>query len=392
MSQTVMILFGSTDFTGSVRMGYYFARSYRNNNYRVVAICGLEPPSNISSVVPALHDIGCMVKNEEGFERFLSLSLLKKTRKHIIHYQPLVVISMVQLDAKIGSIAACLSNVPFVLSAQNITKFYGNLTERIFKTWAYGFLMRRCCCLAIATSEPVYMELTCKYKIRKNNCDIVPNGIDTSQFSRLKDDSRKKLRKSLNVDDSQLMFTSVGRLDSQKGFHHLIDAIVNISEKDRSKLKIFLVGDITPNSESSIIYSRDLKTAVAKHCLQDQIVFLGWRDNVKEILGATDVYVHPASWEGWSLAIVEAMASELPFIITDCSGTPTGYVEGEQGFVIEKDSPTALKETIQKILTVPRIKLLKMGIAARKIAEDHYDINLIGQRFINTIENHTRTD
>ncbi len=105
--------------------------------------------------------------------------------------------------------------------------------------------------------------------------------------------------------------------------------------------------------------------------LEERIHFLGTRSDVPSILAASDLFILPSLWEGLPMALVEAMASELPVVATRVSGTNEVMIEGETGVVVEPGDSHMLAEGITKVLEDP-IKAKEMGRAARNRVEQLY--------------------
>jgi glycosyltransferase involved in cell wall biosynthesis len=87
--------------------------------------------------------------------------------------------------------------------------------------------------------------------------------------------------------------------------------------------------------------------------------FAGWRDDVPAILHAADAYVHSSLWEGppLPLAMLEAMASRLPFIGTDCSGYPAGFQNGRHGFIVPTGRAGELARAMEAVAAMDHASL-----------------------------------
>ena len=96
----------------------------------------------------------------------------------------------------------------------------------------------------------------------------------------------------------------------------------------------------------------------------DRVHFLGSRRDVPALLAASDSFVLPSLWEGLSVALIEAMASRLPIIATDVSGTNRVMVDGETGWIVPPGDSAALVGAIGELRS-ERERATSMAAAAR---------------------------
>jgi glycosyltransferase involved in cell wall biosynthesis len=108
--------------------------------------------------------------------------------------------------------------------------------------------------------------------------------------------------------------------------------------------------------------------------LEARNVFLaGWRDQreVAAALNASDLLVLPSARESFGLVLVEAMASGLPVIATDCAGPRSIVEHGETGWLLPPDDEQALAQAINEALAKPEERRRRGTIALQR-ARDRY--------------------
>jgi glycosyltransferase involved in cell wall biosynthesis len=98
---------------------------------------------------------------------------------------------------------------------------------------------------------------------------------------------------------------------------------------------------------------------------------LGTRSDVPQILAASDSFVLPSLWEGLPMALIEAMASGLPIIATDVSGTRDVMVPGETGVLVPPGNSESLVQAIETLMKDPA-RGRRMGAAARRRVSTQY--------------------
>ncbi|HEX9190834.1 MAG TPA: glycosyltransferase [Candidatus Deferrimicrobiaceae bacterium] len=102
--------------------------------------------------------------------------------------------------------------------------------------------------------------------------------------------------------------------------------------------------------------------------------FLGSRSDVPDLLRASDLFVHPSREEGFSNAILEAMAAGLPVVACDVGGNPEAVADGETGRLVPARAPERFAEALLEIIGDPG-KRKAFGRAGRRRAEGEFSLN-----------------
>ncbi|MEE9257434.1 MAG: glycosyltransferase, partial [bacterium] len=157
--------------------------------------------------------------------------------------------------------------------------------------------------------------------------------------------------------DGELVI-SVGRLDPIKGHGTLIDAFAQVL-LHRPEARLLLAGD----GELREAYERRAKELK----IHRRVHFLGWREDVSDLLEAVDLFALPSLNEGMGRAAVEAMAAGLAVVATKVGGLPLIVDEGKTGLLVPPEDAGALAATIVHILSSPEARRA-MGEAGRRKA------------------------
>lgn len=137
--------------------------------------------------------------------------------------------------------------------------------------------------------------------------------------------------------DERLVVGSVGRLDRQKGFDVLLHALVDVPEA-----RLELVGDGDER--------RSLESLTADLGLSERVHFAGWSDNPRGALTSFDIFVLPSRFEGFPLAIVEAMLARLPVVASDVGSVREAVADGDTGLLVPPEEPRALAAALRALL------------------------------------------
>ena len=178
----------------------------------------------------------------------------------------------------------------------------------------------------------------------------IPNGVDTDMFT-----------PATGKATQPFTFLCVARLIERKGQHHLLEAFARLRRGCNRSLRLIFVG--TGDAEPEL---RDL--AVRLNII-DAVTFKGFlsRDQMPPIYRKADVFALPSQQEGMSIALLEAMASGLPVIVTDTGGTAELVTQGLNGEIVGWNDVPALTAAMQRLLESDDLRR-RMGEESRRRA------------------------
>jgi glycosyltransferase involved in cell wall biosynthesis len=144
------------------------------------------------------------------------------------------------------------------------------------------------------------------------------------------------------VRDDVPLLLAVCRLEPQKGVDVAVRALARLrAVEPEAELVVLGEGPDRTRLES---LARELDVPVH---------LLGRVPDVTAWLRRADVLVHPARWEGFGLALLEAMLARLPIVATNVSSIPEIVADGETGLLVPPDDPAALAEALSRVLADP---------------------------------------
>ncbi len=132
----------------------------------------------------------------------------------------------------------------------------------------------------------------------------------------------------------------VGRLSEQKGAAYLIDAMGLLTSRGVNA-RCFIVGDGELEG--------DLRERVKSAGVQDQIAFLGRRDDSQNFLSQVDVCAMPSLWEGLPLVLLEAFSVGTPVVASACDGMLDVIRDGDNGLLVPPGDPVALADAMERL-------------------------------------------
>jgi hypothetical protein len=184
------------------------------------------------------------------------------------------------------------------------------------------------------------------------------NGVDTSHFhpQAVCGEVALAVRKSLGIGENDVVVTFVGRLIQHKGIREMFEAWCEIA-RVRRNVCLLVVGEHDQANRSSIPLDG----------IPHGVRLLGRRDDVREILAVTDVYVNPSYREGLPRTNVEALAMGKPVITCDVPGSRDTVDDGVSGILVPPRNAALLRSAMERLISDPALRLT-LGRAAREKA------------------------
>jgi glycosyltransferase involved in cell wall biosynthesis len=186
---------------------------------------------------------------------------------------------------------------------------------------------------------------------------VIHNGVDLAPYRAPFD--RAAARASLGLGEGEVALICAARLHSQKNHHGLLDAVAALPS-DRPPWKLLLVGD-GPERPA-------LEQRVRNSGLAGRVAFLGQRDDVANLLRASDIAVLSSEKEGFSNVVIESLAAGLPVVATDVGGNAEAITEGENGHLALRGNMPALAQRLASLIADADARR-RMGERARATAE-----------------------
>ena len=170
----------------------------------------------------------------------------------------------------------------------------------------------------------------------------------------------------------------IARLLGDKGVREFVDA-AKIVKKLHPRITFTIVGWIDKNPN-----------AISQGELQDwiksgNISYLGYLENVNDIISKCSVYVLPSYREGTPRTILEAMSIGRPVITTDVPGCRETVINGKNGFLIPSKDVDRLVDAMLKFIKNPKL-VSEMGKQSRLLAERKYDVEKINAYILREME------
>jgi len=201
------------------------------------------------------------------------------------------------------------------------------------------------------------------YGVSEKRLNLVTNGIEVDTFL----DNIEKAE--LPVEKGKIIVTSIGELHHRKGHKYLLEAFRKL-RIESPNVHLVLVG----TGPSEYEYKEEFSDL-------NNVTFLGWRDDIPQILKASDIFILPSLREAFGLVILEAMASGVVVIATNSGGATDIIKDGITGYIIPPSNSDRIVEAIFEIIRNPD-KKRQMEIAAIDSVRKNFTAEIMAKKTI----------
>ena len=323
---------------GAEKLLKYSLKNIDKNKFSVKVVC-LSKPLNLKK---ELEDIGIPVfcldlKNLHYFGPVIVrlTMLLIKEKPDAIH-------THLFFPSVYGRIAAMITGVKTVITSLHNPDYTYENNGR----WTYKFrkiidkyTSRLCNNYFIAVSDFVKKDF--EKQLGFKNVRVLYNCVDSPIFNRSDDAAAGSKREELGFNKDDFIILNIGRLHPQKGQVCLIDAF-SLVHKSNNKSRLIIIG--------SGYLENDLRDKARRLNLDKKIIFLKDRKDIPAILRISDVFVFPSFYEGFGIALVEAMASGLPVIASKIDSLKEIVDDGVNGILVETNDHVKLAAIVSDLM------------------------------------------
>jgi glycosyltransferase involved in cell wall biosynthesis len=218
----------------------------------------------------------------------------------------------------------------------------------------------------VCCSEAVHRSVEQRIGGMKNQFVVIPFGVDTERFR----EPRGISGGMIALQNGLPVIGTVCRLvEPKKGLKYLLEAVAQLEqEAGKPVCQVLLVGE-GPAEQS-------LRTLSERLGISPRVAFVGVRRDIPEVLSLMNIFVLPSLYEGFGIAILEAMAAGKPVIATTVGGIPEFVVPGQSGLLVPPGDASALARAIKQLLDEPE-KARAMGRQGQEHVKTHYSIESV---------------
>ena len=275
--------------------------------------------------------------------------LLRRANVSVVHAHEFAL-------AVYGAGAARIAGIPTVITMHGGDYHENLMRRRLALRWAAGRSRA-----FVAVSEASASRLSRSLWFPPKRIRVIPNGVPT------REGRGEGIRLSLGVPSDERLIVAVGNLYPVKGHRVLVRALgqLHVSRPD-----LRWQAAIAGRGEEEI----PLRRLVGELGLEELVHVLGFRDDVPDLLHASDVFVLPSHSEGLPLALLEAMLAGKPAVASRVGGVGEVLQDGVTGLMVPPGEPQALCAALERLLDDPGLQM-KLGAQAREHALRRYTVD-----------------
>jgi glycosyltransferase involved in cell wall biosynthesis len=277
--------------------------------------------------------------------------LIRRERPEILH-------GMLFWAYILGTFIGRAAGVPVIIaSRRSLGLFKTGKPHYVMLEW----MANRMTDLFIANSEAVRADTIAREHLPASDVVVIPNGLDLARFQAPPD---SQLAAALGVTGRPAAIV-VSNFIRYKGHEFFLRAWRGVLDRFPDAVAL-LAGDGVFRSEIERICD-DLN-------IRHSVRFLGVRDDVPALLALADVYVHPSLQEGYSNALLEAMAAGKAVVATAVGGNVEAITDGDTGLLVPPQDAAALERAITRLFEDRRMAR-EMGERAMRDVHERYEMS-----------------
>lgn len=302
-----------------------------------------------------------VLENNNFFDPQFFMNLLRIVREKkidLIHSHEFLMNSY-------GTAVSMVARCPIIVTVHG-KGYYIDKWRRRAVYWLVG----RCAFRTVAVSENLKKFLIEKIKIPPSCISVISNGVDADRFFPCDEEISNRVKHEYGV--RGIVIGAVGNLYPVKGHIHLIRAARRVVD-EYEEADFVVIGK--KNDYSSV-----LDAEIQRLRLEDHFRFLGFRDDIPQLMPMIDIFVLPSNEETFSIATLEALASSKPVVATRCGGPEEIVTDGKDGFLVPPGTPEKLAEKILELIKNPDLRRA-FGEAGQTLVRERFTTEVMFGRY-----------
>jgi glycosyltransferase involved in cell wall biosynthesis len=222
----------------------------------------------------------------------------------------------------------------------------------------------------IANSPGTLQSYVAAYPNIRGRHSVIFPGTDPARLEAGADPVRA--RQAFEIPPSAPILSLFARLQSSKGHLYLVGAAARVLER-YPEARFVIAGDTQFNIEPP--YKTKVLDAIAHAGIGDRVLMAGYvsEPEKQDLLAATTIVVHPATWEPFGISVIEGMAVGKPVVAAASAGPSLIVDNGVTGCLVPAADSDALADAILKLLDNPE-SAAAMGEAGRRQVREQYTV------------------
>ena len=286
---------------------------------------------------------GGYLSEKSAVAKILSLLLAQLRLCRVIwKIRPDIIHAYLPLTNFMGSVAGRILKVPLIITSKRALGTYQDRYRgsRIFDITSFRLSTR-----VTVNSKAVGEDTIKRDRGNADKIRLIYNGVELTEFTS-GNFKRIKIREALHIDPDKKIIITIANLIPYKGHIDLLKAATLVTEQFPGS-QFLLVGEDRGVRSNLVKLAQEL--GIVNH-----ILFLDRRDDISDLMAASDISVLSSHEEGFSNVVLESMAAGLPVVATRVGGNPEAIIDGMTGWIVPPRNPEALANKIVDLLNDPQ--------------------------------------
>ncbi len=263
----------------------------------------------------------------------------------------------------LGGLAASFADIPAVVSRR-----VDSTEMRLVAALRYRPFRK-----IIAISEAIAAMLR-DHDVDAARIEVIRSAVDTERFSVPAD--RTAFRAEFGIPDGAIVIAAAGQLIPRKGHRYLLQAFADLRHSHPG-IRLIIFGEGYLNNQ--------LREQAAALGLGDSAKFVGFRDDLDDLMGCFDIFAHPALAEGLGVATLKAAAAGVPVVGFSAGGLAEAVSDGETGILVPAGNVEALRDAISRLIDQDELRA-RMGAAGRERMQKSFSIDTMADKHVELYE------
>ncbi|MBI4667986.1 MAG: glycosyltransferase family 4 protein [Elusimicrobia bacterium] len=361
----VLHLITKLEFGGAQQNTLYTVGHLDKERFEVYLACGRggyldEKAENLSETVKMvwLRFLKRPIRPWWDFAAFIELIFcLRRIKPDIIHTHS-------SKAGILGRWAAWLCGVKVIVHTFHGFGFHDFQPAPVRLTLAFSERLTAKITAALIFVSKSNIEYAGRWKIKAKTAPLlIRSGVDLEAIDQTADEVRIRKRKELDIAPDAPIIVTVGNLKPQKNPEHFIELSRRLRERCPQAVFIFIGGWEGKGAKEKIFANAPAN-----------LRYLGWRQDVRLIFKAGDIFVLTSLWEGLPRSAVEAMRTGLPVAAYATDGLREVIKEGDNGYLAPPGNLDSLEKSLSRLLDDAGLRR-RMGKSAQESIGPEFDIN-----------------
>ena len=261
-----------------------------------------------------------------------------------------------------GAAACRLVGLPHIVTLHGGDGAFGVRRRRVALRWS-----QRSSRAFVGVSHHTSQFMVESLGVRESDVLTIHNGIQPIEGE------RTQTRKTLGLDDQDILVLAVGNARPRKGHMLLVEALAELDKRgEAGQIHVAVAGD-GPECARMADYAK-------QEGLTGRVHLLGLRRDIADLQAAADISAMPSYWEGLPLAVLEGMFGGNPIVASDVGGIAEAVRNGSEGFLVEPGQSGPIAEALSRLAKRPEERV-RMGQAASQRARASFSVTVMTDKY-----------